>query len=255
MRGPEQSGPTPLSIAVLSGWTALDAAIGAGVALGFTVVLGVALTLGKAGGLDFGPPEASLGGMPAVFIPLSLLGTVGAGMTLWLLHRRRLPALPSPRAWTPRLGLEVAGIAFGIQLAAMAFTALTEALGVPTSGRNVGLILAAYAAAPVLTLLGVVLLAPIGEELVFRRILLHRFTLAGRPVLGLLATSALFALIHEPWPGESGVLAWLLTLSTYLVISLGFGLMYLRSGRLDVVILAHVLVNASGIGLLVWSAG
>lgn len=254
MRGPEHSGLAPLSIAALSGWTTLDAALGAGVALAFTLLLGVGLAIGKASGLDFGPPEASLGGMPAVFIPLSLLGTVGAGLVLWLLHRRRLPALPLPRAWRSHLALEVAGFAFGIQLAAMAFTALTAALGVTTSGRNVELVLAAYSAAPVLTVLGVVLLAPIGEELVFRRILLHRFALAGRPLLGLCATSILFALIHEPWPGDTGVLAWVLTLSTYLVISLGFGLMYLRSGRLDVVILAHVLVNASGILFLVWSS-
>ncbi|MGL6290045.1 MAG: lysostaphin resistance A-like protein, partial [Silanimonas sp.] len=104
--------------------------------------------------------------------------------------------------------------------------------------------------APWSTLLMAVVLAPLGEELVFRRVLLHRFAQAQRPWLGLAVTSLGFALIHEPLPGDRDLLAWLLPLATYTSLGAGFGLLYLRCGRLDAVVLAHVLVNAVGMALL-----
>ena len=60
----------------------------------------------------------------------------------------------------------------------------------------------------------------------------------------------LSALIHEPTPGTRPLVAWGMTLGIYALLGVGFGLLYLRSGRLDAVVLAHVLVNASGLYLL-----
>lgn len=230
------------------GWSAADGLLAAGIVFGFAVLAAIALGALRQAGIDLGPAQPAVGGMPALFVPISLFGTVLAGIALWALHRHRLPAAARP--WTPRLALTVLGVAVALQAAAIVFTALTEQLGTPTAGSNLAIIDAAFAGAPALTLLMTVLLAPLGEELVFRRVLLHRFAHARRPWLGLAVTSLGFALIHEPLPGDRALLAWGLTLATYASLGLGFGLLYLRSGRLDAVVFAHVLVNAVGMGLL-----
>lgn len=230
------------------GWSLVDLLLAGAIVLGFSVVAAVALGALRTAGVDLGPSQPALGGMPSLFVPVSLFGTVMAGVALWALHRRRLPSAPRP--WTPRLALAVVGVAMALQAAAIAFTALMERLGTPTVGSNLAIIEAAFAAAPVLTLLMTVLLAPLGEELVFRRVLLHRFAQAGRPWLGLAMTSLGFALIHEPLPGDRDVLAWALTLATYASLGVGFGLLYLRSGRFSAVVVAHILVNAVGMALL-----
>jgi membrane protease YdiL (CAAX protease family) len=230
------------------GWCLLDLLLAGAIVFGFSVLAAALMAALRAAGVDLGPAQPSLGGMPSLFVPISLLGTLLAGLALWLLHRSRLPAAPRP--WTPRLVVAVVGVALMLQVAAVAFTALMERFGTATSGSNLALIDAAFAAAPALTLLMTVLLAPIGEELVFRRVLLHRFAQARRPWLGLALTSLGFALIHEPLPAGREWLDWGLTLATYASLGLGFGLLYLRSGRLDAVVLAHVVVNTVGMALL-----
>jgi hypothetical protein len=229
-------------------WTLADLLIAAAIAFGFAVSAGFAMTAMQASGVDVGPPQAALGGLPSVFVPISLIGTLLAGLALWALHRRRLPAAPPP--WTPRLLVAVIASAVMLQAAAVAFTALMDRTGTSTAGTNLAVIHQAFSAAPLLTLLVTVLIAPFGEELVFRRVLLHRFAQAGRPWLGLVLTSVGFALIHEPLPAGREWLPWLLTLSTYATLGFGFGLLYLRGGRFDAVLLAHVLVNIVGMALL-----
>jgi hypothetical protein len=229
-------------------WTVLDVLVGAAIAIGFGVLAAFVLTVLKTRGLDLGAPLPTLSGVPALFVPISLTGTLLAGVALWALHRQRLPAAPKP--WTPRLLVAVMATAALLQVAAIAFTALMEQAGTSAAGTNLAIIDAAFAAAPVLTLLMTVLVAPIGEELVFRRVLLHRFAQAQRPWLGLVLTSVGFALIHEPLPGGRDLLAWGLTLATYASLGIGFGLLYLRTGRLDAAVLAHVVVNAIGMTLL-----
>lgn len=235
-------------LAPVLGWTLADLLVAGAITFGFSVVAAIVLTAGRAAGLDLGPAQPALGGLPSLFVPITLLGTTLAGLALWFLHRTHLPAQPKP--WTPRLVLAVVGVAITLQAAAIAFTALMERSGTATAGSNLAVIDAAFDAVPVMTLLMTVVLVPIGEELVFRRVLLHRFAQAGRPWLGLVLTSLGFALIHEPLPGGRDPVAWALTLATYASLGIGFGVLYLRSGRVDAVILAHGLVNAVGMALL-----
>jgi peptide-methionine (S)-S-oxide reductase len=79
-------------------------------------------------------------------------------------------------------------------------------------------------------LAGAVLLAPMVEELLFRGLLLHRWSLKWGRRRGLVATSLAFALLHA-----SPVNAFLL--------GLGFSLIYLRTGSLRLTIAAHALNN------------
>ena len=229
-------------------WSVFDLGLAAALAMGIGLAATALVGTAAAAGWNLGPPMAALGGLPAVLVPISLVGSPIAGLVLWALHRGRLPAHPRP--WSPALAVAVIAMALSLQGAAVAFTAMMDQAGTPTGGRNLAIIAEAYAAAPLFTLLMTVLFAPLGEELVFRRVLLHRFAQAGRPWLGLALTSLAFAFIHEPLPGGRTLVSWGLTLATYATLGLGFGLLYLRSGRLDATVLAHVLVNAVGMALL-----
>lgn len=182
-------------------------------------------------------------------LPLaSVSGSLLAGLAVWAWRRESLPA-SRRRASRADWGLSILG-AFGLQAIAIGYGWAAAVLGRDSLGSNIGPVLAAYAAAPMMTLLFAVVVAPLGEELLFRRVLLHRFALGGRPGLGLAVTSLGFALIHEPVPGDRGVGLWLLKLAPYVLMGLGFGALYLRTARFGPVLLCHMLVNATGLGLL-----
>jgi peptide-methionine (S)-S-oxide reductase len=86
-------------------------------------------------------------------------------------------------------------------------------------------------------LVGAVVLAPIVEELVFRGLLLHRWSYKwGRP-RGLILTSIAFALLHA-----SPVNAF--------VLGMAFGLIYLSSGSLPLTMAAHALNNLIALKVL-----
>jgi membrane protease YdiL (CAAX protease family) len=60
----------------------------------------------------------------------------------------------------------------------------------------------------------------------------------------------LFALLHQPLPGERGLLVWLLMLVPYAVIGGVLGQLYLRTGRIEAPILGHAIINALAIAML-----
>jgi membrane protease YdiL (CAAX protease family) len=240
--------PAPGSLWRLSGATLLDALIA--VLMIFIGSGAIALALGVLRGadVDMGPPGPGLGGLPAILVPLSVLATLGAGVALWWLHRRRMPAAPRP--WTPGFLATVVLAALVVQALAFGYYHVIALFGLNVTGSNLDPVLSAFNAAPWLTGLMVVLAAPIGEELLFRRVCLHRFAQAGRPLLGLALSSTLFALLHEPLPGERDLLVWLLMLLPYAVIGGVLGQLYLRTGRIEAPILGHVIINALGVATL-----
>lgn len=84
---------------------------------------------------------------------------------------------------------------------------------------------------------GAVLLAPVVEELIFRGLLLHRWSLKWGRTRGLVATSVAFALLH-PSPVNAFILGF------------GFGLIYLRTGSLFLTMTAHALNNFIALEIL-----
>ena len=92
---------------------------------------------------------------------------------------------------------------------------------------------AAFAASPVFLLLFGVFIAPAYEELLFRRVLFGRLWACGRPWLGVVLSSAAFALMHEI-PGTTGNswqatgVLWL----TYGVMGAAFAGVYWRTRTL-----------------------
>jgi membrane protease YdiL (CAAX protease family) len=99
-------------------------------------------------------------------------------------------------------------------------------------------------------------MAPLAEELLFRRVMLHRFLVAGRGLSGLVATSLLFAATHEVGQGGMHSLAqWLGLVLLYTGMGMGFGAVYLRTGRLWAAFLAHAACNATAMAAMAFSAG
>ena len=150
------------------------------------------------------------------------------------------------------ISLAALAIALVAALSIQGLAWLATAMGLPLAPSNRQSIEELAKAWPVLATLVVVLGAPLAEEAFFRGVLLRRFLLVGRPGLGLLLTSGIFALSHELLADGH----WSETLSTtavYAATGLLFGTVYLRTGRLWAAILAHVVANAIGLAVLAYS--
>ena len=119
---------------------------------------------------------------------------------------------------------------------------------VPT---NLPVIEQGLAVAPWLVVLFAGIAAPAYEELLFRRVLFGRLWAAGRPWLGLVLSSVVFALMHEV-PGTTGnplevtMILWLL----YGGMGAAFAWVYWRTGTLWAAFGAHALHNTASVLLL-----
>lgn len=124
-------------------------------------------------------------------------------------------------------------------------TALGKQFGVEPEPTNQEPIKQALAASPWFVGLFVVLIAPMYEELLFRRVLFGRLWAAGKPWLGMWLSGFAFALMHEP-PGLTGNTASsaLLLWTVYTGMGVAFAWVYRRTGTLWAPIAAHALNNA-----------
>ena len=191
--------------------------------------------------------------LAAPLMILALCATALAALLTWWLRARRIPALPGPMPLGRALAL--AGVA-GLVLQA-ASTGLLLALrdaGLALEPSNLAPLHALLREQPAVAWLMVVLVAPLGEELFFRHVLVRRFALAGRPVAGVVFSALVFGAMHELTPANGGTLAHLAMTGIYVAIGLALGALYLRTGRFAAVALAHVVANALALALLAYSA-
>lgn len=101
-----------------------------------------------------------------------------------------------------------------------------------------------FAASTLLALIDLVVLAPVAEELLFRKLLMGRFIKAGSQYWGIVLTSLLFAFMHEPFPTQDQTLhGWLLLFLDYFLAGVLFAGVYVRTGRLSAAIAAHATNN------------
>ena len=224
-----------VSFAVLAAWGALRA-----------------VQLAQQGGID--PADAGMlmqavgqpGGLMMIW--LSLLGTGSAALVPYFLRRRASAgeraasraALRRGRTW----GWMVATALLVFALSAVA-TTLGRQFGVQPEPSNQAPIQQALQASPWFVGLFVVLIAPMYEELLFRRVLFGRLWAAGLPLLGMWLSGFAFALMHEPpgLTGNSGP-ATLLLWAVYTCMGAAFAWLYRRTGTLWAPICAHALNNA-----------
>lgn len=193
--------------------------------------------------------QAILPQMTVAAIVAMLLAALGT----WALRGRgmvgELPRSPlgPALAWSVLAGV-------GIQAIVLAIDAGLRSIDAPLAPSNAEPILALSRQWPLLTWLLIVIVGPFAEELLFRHVLLRRFAVAGRALAGLVASSAVFALLHEVGQGaERSLAAWLGILAVYLAMGMGFGLVYLRTGRFWAAFTAHAACNATAMTLAAFS--
>jgi len=222
---------------------------------GWAAWRGVQLAQQSGGTLDAAAVQARLGTPPVLFlIVMTLVGTGGTALVLYLWRRRAAPAerrasldrLRLPRTWGWAL---VAGLATFLFSTLM--SAGGRALGLDLQPSNLDLIKDGFARFPVFLTLFAVVLAPLYEELLFRRVLFGRLWEAGWPVLGLILSSLVFALVHE-LPGLNGKPAdsTLFLILVYTGMGGIFAWVYRRTGTLWAPIAAHILNNAIALAVM-----
>jgi hypothetical protein len=203
------------------------------------------------------PPGASADDVLQAVLPhitvAAIVSMLLAALATWALRGRAISGeLPRMSLRPALVWAVVAGV--GIQAIVLGIDALLRSIEAPLAPSNVEPILALNRQWPWLAWLMVVVVGPFAEELLFRHVLLRRFAVAGRVLAGLLATSALFALMHELGQGaDRGLAAWLGILGVYLAMGVGFGLVYLRTGRFWAAFTAHATCNATAMTLAAFS--
>jgi hypothetical protein len=209
----------------------------------------------RGGALDVQQMQAQMGTPPVLFlIVLTLVSTGGAALVLYFWRRRATPSersrsrAASRRFRTWWLVLLAGAATF---LLSTLLTALGRAAGLDLTPSNLELIEAGFARYPVFLALFAVVLAPLYEELLFRRVLFGRLWQAGWPLLGLLLSSVVFALVHE-MPGLNGkpAASTLFLIAVYAGMGAVFAAVYRATGTLWAPIGAHILNNALALAVL-----
>ncbi len=207
-----------------------------------------ALLAGVAAAMRGEDVAAALRSTPVLaMLAITVFGMAASAVSMYLLRRPASAterALSCARARQPRTWLLAAGVGVGLFLSVTAITVLARKLGVAPDPANLALIRQAWASNPILLGLFVIVLAPLYEELLFRRVLFGRLWDAGWPWLGMLSSGLVFALAHELLSlfRDASPGAFLL-LALYMSMGVVFAWLYRRTGTLWAPILAHAVNN------------
>ena len=189
-----------------------------------------------------------------LLIWMTLVSTGGAALLVYFWRRRATTdeltrstqAILKPTTWGWILAAATTTFLFSA-----AITGVAQYLGMAPEPSNVAVIQAAFARQPLFLMVFAILIAPAYEELLFRRVLFGRLWAAGRPWLGLVLSSAAFALMHE-FPGANGnswqatIVLWL----TYGFMGAVFAAVYWRTRTLWAAYAAHALNNAVALAVM-----
>ncbi|WP_115045940.1 CPBP family intramembrane glutamic endopeptidase [Xanthomonas arboricola] len=195
-------------------------------------------------------------GQPGVLVQLltALVSTASPALLLYYWRRRASAGeLRASRAAARRASTWgwTALIAVGVFLLSNLVSVAASALGIKPVPTNLPLMEEAIKQWPLALVVFAVAIAPAYEELLFRRVLFGRLLAAGRPWLGIVLSSAIFALVHEV-PGVSGngpaaiAQLWLV----YGSMGAAFAWLYWRTGTLWAPVVAHGVNNATALAAL-----
>ena len=199
--------------------------------------------------------QAQLGTPPILFlIVMTLVSTGGTALVLYFWRRRA--TVVERRESTDRAGKSSTwGWALAAGGATFLFSTLMSAggraLGLELEPSNLDMIRDGFVRFPVFLALFAVVLAPLYEELLFRRVLFGRLWKAGWPLLGLVLSSLIFALVHE-LPGLNGkpIGSTVFLILVYAGMGGIFAWVYRRTGTLWAPIAAHILNNGIALAVL-----
>jgi uncharacterized protein len=155
-------------------------------------------------------------------------------------------AVPRPGSWGRDLGYLPLGV--GLQIALLIPTGLLQQLYGHTA-RQAVVDSASHAqgVVAVATALAVALLAPVTEELLFRGVLLRSFLRRWSPDVAVLASAAIFGLVHVLGDPSVGSLIALPAIVTLGVVS---GYQAVKTGNLTRSMLLHIGFNALSVVIL-----
>ncbi|MFT4197978.1 MAG: CPBP family intramembrane metalloprotease [Pseudoxanthomonas sp.] len=218
------------------------------------IVWGVARTAQLAlDGRLSGDPQAITAalGQPGVLatIGITVLGVGGTAVAMWALRARRFDPVGALQARAGRRAgstwMWVLATGGAVYLASTGLSLLAQRLHLPLQPSNQALIEASLGRNPLLLFVFAVVLAPMYEELLFRRVFFARLWQAGQPLLGTALSAALFALMHElPGVGGKPLAGTLVLWLAYGFMGLAFAWVYRRTGTLWAAVAAHALNNA-----------
>lgn len=181
------------------------------------------------------------------FILLSL-GAIHWLCRLRINFQRLVGRLPSNFPWLPTVGIVIAILLFSLGSGQLFFYTLSfsNPLLVESLLKQKTFLYGSETFAPLLhnllTIIAVLLVAPITEELLFRGILLHRWTVKWGVTPALLISSLLFGVLHANIIGLS-------------VFGVMMGLLYIKTRTLVVPMICHFLNNLTALGLEFTSQG
>lgn len=220
----------------LFGRVAVDLVLAAGLALGTIVAASLAWQRLV--------PDASR--LDAVVFALVASGAgLGIAAAVTLLRRP-----PSRRDVQAALGAAARAGFWGAVAATACTTFLlthvvllgANALGLDATPGNNPLLNALVSEHTLLLALFVIVVAPVVEETLFRRVVFGRLWAAGWPRTGAALSALAFAVAHEPWRPE--LAQWLLLLAVYAGMGVLLCMLYRRTRSLLAPIAAHGLHNA-----------
>jgi membrane protease YdiL (CAAX protease family) len=179
---------------------------------------------------------------------ISLLGLYFA-ITVLSLWRTSSLHFPPARMTTKKMAL--LGISTGafLFLLTLAITNALEYAELGSKPSNQALLQDFSKQWPIIVVLFTVVLAPVFEELLYRKLLFARLAQANHLITAYLLSSLLFALMHEPAP-TNGIADWLLKLLIYGLMGAIFAWVYKKTGKLWPAILAHAGNNLFGMAVL-----
>ena len=258
---PTRAAP-PARLGAVLGAFGLDLLLAFVLLLAAAIVLGLGwLLLSAAGSTPVQPGGAqapAAAGADPMSILVTLLGMAATALGLYFL---RQPASADERRWSrAALGQAstwawIATVTAAVLLGNFLVGQVMSRLGVEPVPTNLALVDEAITRWPLLLVLVVVVLAPMYEELLFRRVLFGRFLRGGWPWLGLVLSSLAFALVHEvPGLSDNPPAAVLQLWLSYAGMGAAFAWLYWRTGTLWAPILAHGLNNGLALALHVSGA-
>ena len=210
-----------------------------------------ALLAGLAAGVLFGPDS---GGAHALFwlvVPVQNLGIIGA--LVWLGRRRGYgnPARELGLRVEPRQGWWVLAGAGALIALGLLTAGLLELLGVESRQNAQTILEMMFETRGTVTVaavvIGVVILGPVAEELLYRGLTVQTVLQGGRPpALAATVSAAVFSLVHLADPSLFST-AGAVTLTTLFLLGLFLGAVRIRTGGLGAPIFVHSGFNLTSV--------
>ena len=195
-------------------------------------------------------PDSQPGSLALLLISMPTLYLAILALSAWRGRKLSLKQTPISNV---RLVLFAISTGFATFVVTVSSTYLLNAYGMELKPSNQALLETLSSEWPTLITILAIVIAPVFEELFFRKQLFARFAAAGYAATGYCFSSLLFALMHEPTPTQ-GVAKWLVMLMVYGSMGAIFAWVYQKSGRLWPAILAHASNNIFAMSALLISS-